>query len=111
MQKVKLLRQLGMSLGTIKGLQQGTENFGAALTARIQALEQQIKAANKAKEVCAALRSANVCYDTLDVEYYLKLFIKEETSKPARAMLKALGTQRKEGTSANETKPLFCCHA
>lgn len=83
--KIKLLRLLGMSLGTIKGLQQGTEDFDAALTACIQALEQQIKEANKAKEVCAVLRSANVRYDTLDAKYYLDLFSKEETNKPERA--------------------------
>lgn len=85
LQKIKLLRQLGMSLGTIKGLQQGTEDFSAALTLRIQALEQQIKEANKAKEVCAVLRSDNVCYDTLDAAYYLELLAKETPQKPERA--------------------------
>ena len=47
--KIKLLRQLGMSLETIKGLQKGTEDFDTALAIRIQALEQQARDADKAK--------------------------------------------------------------
>ena len=53
--KIKLLRQLGMSLETIKGLQKGTEDFDTALSIRIQALEQQAR-----DEVCAVLRNAQV---------------------------------------------------
>ena len=81
--KIKLLRQLGMSLETIKGLQRGTEDFDLALSARILALEQQIKDAQKAKEVCTVLKNAHVSYATLDPDYYLNLFT-EDSRNPSQ---------------------------
>lgn len=81
--KIKLLRQLGMPLDTIKRLQQGTEDFDTALTDRIRALEQQIEDANKAKEVCTVLKNAHVSYVSLDPDYYLNMFV-EEGQKPAQ---------------------------
>ena len=81
--KIKLLRQLGMSLETIKGLQKGTEDFDTALSIRIQALEQQARDADKAKEVCAVLRNAQVQYDTLNAEHYLSLLNHDMLTKPA----------------------------
>lgn len=71
LKKIRLLRQLGMSLETIKGLQKGTENFSTALSAQIQTLEQQIQTASDAKAVCTAIFQANTSYAALDAEYYL----------------------------------------
>lgn len=82
--KIKLLRQLGISLETIRGIQQGTTDFNAALSRQIQALEQRLHDAAKAKEICTALKSANARYDTLDAEYYLGLLSKEETNAPSQ---------------------------
>lgn len=44
--KVKLLRQLGMSLEKIKALQQGSEAFSAALAEQIASLESLIDRAS-----------------------------------------------------------------
>lgn len=76
--KIKLLRQLGMSVYTIKGIQRGSGNFSEALSAQIQNLEHQIKAAQRAREVCAELYQANVSYETLDAAYYLQLLNRQE---------------------------------
>lgn len=82
--KIKLLRQLGMSLDMIKNLQQGTVDFNAALSERIQTLEKQMKDAQKSKEVCTALRASNVCYKNLDAQYYLNMLTKSERSEPSK---------------------------
>lgn len=69
--KIKLLRQLGMPLERIRALQQGTEDFGIALSEQVKILERQIQSTNRAKEVCQEMRDAAVEYATLDVEYYM----------------------------------------
>lgn len=71
--KIKLLRQLGMSLYKIKSLQQGSEDFGEALDAQIQSLGDQIRESSKAREVCVIMRDAGVTYESLDASYYLDL--------------------------------------
>ena len=83
--KIKLLRQLGMSVYTIKGIQQGSGDFSEALSTQIQNLEHQIKAAQRAREVCAELYQAKVSYETLDAAYYLQLLNRQELpqKKPA----------------------------
>lgn len=83
--KIKLLRQLGMSLDLIKRLQRGTMDFNAALSEQIQALENHMNAAQKAKEVCTALRASNACYKSLDAQYYLNMFANSESSRPSEA--------------------------
>ena len=69
--KIKLLRQLGMPLEMIRGLQQGSEDFHAALSDQILALEHQIQDAGRAKEVCVELRDAGATYQDLDAAHYL----------------------------------------
>lgn len=71
--KIKLLRQLGLSLEKIKDLQQGKADFAAALDDQIQRLSQQIEDQQRAREVCREIRSAGVDYENMDAEYYLKL--------------------------------------
>ena len=70
--KIKLLRQLGMSLDKIKNLQQGIDDFGSALTDQIQALERKVRSMDRAKEICSELRSAGVTYAALDAAEYLR---------------------------------------
>lgn len=71
--KVKLLRQLGISLEKIKALQQGCEDFSAALAEQIASLESQIDHAESARKVCIQIRDDATSYETLDASYYLKL--------------------------------------
>lgn len=70
--KIKLLRQLGMPLDTIKRIQQGSADFGQALSLQIHNLEHVMEAAARAKDVCTELYLANASYDELDAAYYLQ---------------------------------------
>lgn len=81
--KIKLLRQLGMSLEKIKQLQQGSADFSALLSQQISILERQIKDSTRAKEVCMEIRSRGADYSSLDARYYLDELIKPSaTWKP-----------------------------
>lgn len=79
--KVKLLRQLGMPLDTIRELQQGSGDFSAALTDQINALENKIQDAGRAKEVCRELQDSGITYKKLDAAHYLHEL---ELPKPER---------------------------
>jgi len=81
--KIKLLRQLGMPLEMIRGLQQGSEDFHAALSDQIQALEHQIQDAGRAKEVCVELRDAGATYQDLDAAHYLHELTRVRPAEPA----------------------------
>ena len=76
LQKIKLLRQLGMSLEQIRQLQQIPESFCDVLHSRISALEQQIQEAHRAKEICMQMYVDGVRFDNFDPEYYLSLLEK-----------------------------------
>lgn len=69
--KIRLLRQLGISLETIKGLQRGTEDFSAALAEQIRVLEHRIQESISARDICEELYQSRVTYSTLDAQYYL----------------------------------------
>lgn len=75
--RVKLLRQLGMSLERIKELQQGSADFADALNEQIAAMEKQIRDATRAREVCCLIRDSATSYKELDAAYYLR-----ELAKP-----------------------------
>ena len=71
--KVKLLRQLGVSLFKIKALQQGSEDFSQLLEEQIKTLEEKIQLDTQAKLVCQQMRSDGVQYASLDAQYYLNM--------------------------------------
>lgn len=71
--KIRLLRQLGMSLDRIKKLQQGSEDFTSALDDQLQTLESGMQSAERAKSVCEHMRSAGVRFETLDAQSYLDM--------------------------------------
>lgn len=71
--KIKLLRQLGVSLFNIKSLQKGTGNFDNILSEQIKSLENQIRLNEQAKFVCAEMQRDGAEYETLDTVHYLKL--------------------------------------
>lgn len=83
--KIKLLRQLGMSLDTIKSIQQGSTDFNQALSIQIRNLENVIQAAGRAKDVCTELYHANTNYDELDAVYYLQQLDKKQTRITTRS--------------------------
>lgn len=81
--KIKLLRQLGVSLTKIKNLQQGSESFTAVLSQQIETLSQQIQNDTAAKQVCIAMRQDGVQFSSLDSARYLDLLAaKNSDTKP-----------------------------
>lgn len=69
--KIKLLRQLGMELSTIRALQTGEQDFSAAMDAQIKALQAQILSAQQSKSVCQMIRDEVDSYASLDARHYL----------------------------------------
>lgn len=72
--RIKLMRQLGVPLGKVKDLLNGTENFAVVLDAQIKTLTSQIERDKRAKAVCFAILSDNADFATLDASYYLRMF-------------------------------------
>ena len=73
--KVKLLRQLGVSLPNIKSLQNGSGNFSEILTQQIEILTNQINENIAAKQICQQLQSDGIDYTDLDAEHYLQMLV------------------------------------
>lgn len=72
--KVKLLRQLGVSLWKIKELQKGSTDFSLILSEQIEILENQIQENTTAILVCKQMQKDNVQYTDLDSLHYLDMF-------------------------------------
>lgn len=83
--KIKLLRQLGLSLESIKELQKGTGNLDTVLRKQILILESQIDRSQYAKKVCVQLCDDGARYETLNAEYYLQLFLQKEETDVTQA--------------------------
>ena len=79
LQKIKFLRQLGMSLERIRALQQGSADLQSVLSEQISLLDRQIKDAERAKRVCLQMRSDHVSFDELNVAYYQNYWYTQPT--------------------------------
>lgn len=71
LRKIKLLRQLGLPLDTIRQVQQGAVPLDTALARQQRTLEEQRAELAWAEQVCSAMRSDRAEYATLDAEKYL----------------------------------------
>lgn len=71
LRKIKLLRQLGLPLDTIKQVQSGELGLDTALARQQRTLEEQRAELAWADRVCASMRSDRVEYATLDAQKYL----------------------------------------
>lgn len=71
--KIKLLRQLGMELHTIRALQEGVQEFSAAMDDQIRSLQAQILSAQQSRNLCITIRSEVTDYLTLNARHYLDL--------------------------------------
>lgn len=71
LRKIKLLRQLGLPLDTIKQVQSGELGLDTALARQQRTLEEQHAELAWADRVCASMRSDRVEYATLDAQKYL----------------------------------------
>lgn len=83
--KIRLLRQLGMSVFTIKQLQQGSADFLQALSDQVQRLSDQIEENKRAKAVCLIICDDGAQYGTLDATRYLHLLQTIRTDTPEKA--------------------------
>lgn len=73
LKKIRLLRQLGMSIGKIRQLQQGSADFSEVLNEQVKTLSAQITEQKRARAVCQALQEDGAEYRTMNAEHYLKL--------------------------------------
>lgn len=71
--KIKLLRQLGLSLGTIKGLHQGRDDFIKVISEQIERLERRMHEDARARFVCCEMKKDGAEYITLDSARYLNM--------------------------------------
>lgn len=71
--KIKLLRQLGVSIYKIKNLQQGSSDFSDILAEQIELLENRIKEDTRAKLVCLKMQSDGARFADLNAQYYLQM--------------------------------------
>ena len=73
LKKIKLLRQLGMSVEKIRQLQQGSEDLSAAIARQAGYHSSQIDEHRRCRAVCEAMYADGAAFATLDAEHYLKL--------------------------------------
>ena len=83
LKKIKLLRRLGLSVDTIRLIQQGQESLSYALEQAEADLDEQEAESRRAKEVCHEMRRGYESYDALDAQQYLDRF--EESPEPESA--------------------------
>lgn len=82
--KVKLLRQLGLSLERIKELQTGRGDLQAVLEERIRDMNARIEALNRERSVCQEMQSDRVSYESLNAAHYLDLLNRPAPLKTVR---------------------------
>lgn len=78
LKKIKLLRELGVSLADIKRLQTGELVLAYEMQQRIQLLESQQGEAWNKQQICRAIQQENIAYQRLDADKYLNGTYKEE---------------------------------
>ena len=71
--KIKLLRQLEMSIYQIRQLQQGSEDFEKTVKAQIAHLSSRIGEQMRARTICQTICTDGADYESLDAVHYLKL--------------------------------------
>lgn len=79
--KIKLLRQLGISLSNIKSLEKGSECFSDVLAQQIFSLENQLQQNKRAKQVCQLMQKDGAQFNELNTAYYLQL-LNQPTEQP-----------------------------
>lgn len=71
LKKIKLLRQLHLSVDTIRRLQQGEEDLDSALFRAMEDMSAQEDDLKRAESVCRTIRSERASYASLDAQRYL----------------------------------------
>lgn len=97
--KIKLLRQLGMSVYKIKGLQEGSEDFSQALADQVRYLNDRIEEQRRARALCLEISGDGARYEDLDAAWYLKR-LREMSTEQSR-----IGQQDFKETVPEEIHP------
>lgn len=84
--KIKVLRQLGMSLDKIRQLQAGSASLSEASEEQLRLLDHHIQKDNQAKLVCQEMQNRNEQFDSMDAAYYLRI-LQEDPSREAQQKL------------------------
>lgn len=79
--KIKLLRQLGMSVEKIREIQQGSVDFFKVMEEQIQLLSTRIDDQKRARAVCFTICRDGVNYASMDAAYYLQLMQKKSSEE------------------------------
>lgn len=82
LEKIKLLRRLGVSVEDLKALQSGSKTLNEVLDVRLEELRQERTALDRVEAVCGQLRAENVTFAALDAPGYLRA-LDEEPQFPA----------------------------
>ena len=72
LEKIKLLRRLGVSIEELKALFSGQAELAAVLERRLEELRYERQTLRRVEEVCGALQSAGETFATLEPEKYLQ---------------------------------------
>lgn len=83
--KIKLLRQLDLSIDIIKQLQQGSAYISDVLRKQASTLESKITVTERATEVCKELSKEPVTYQTLNATPYLDRLNQNTPAETAQA--------------------------
>lgn len=81
LEKIKLLRRLGVSIEELKALSDGTAELSHVLERRLAEVQQEQKSLERVGQVCGALRASGETYATLNAEAYLRE-LDTDTSAP-----------------------------
>ena len=85
LQRIRLLRTLGLSLEEIRALQKGEATLPDLLTQQATALEQQAEETRRRSRLCRQMSGEGAQYETLDAQRWLDTLTAEE---PAAALPK-----------------------
>ena len=69
--KIKLLRELGVSLAEIRDLQEGRVKMVQVMTERVMRADQEVSGLHRAKELCEKIGESRTSYAELNAEAYL----------------------------------------
>ena len=82
LEKIKLLRRLGVTVEELKALCAGKTELGAVLDRRLQELQSERETMERVEQVCGQLRSSGETFATLDAPKYLQVLDQGSNSIP-----------------------------
>lgn len=83
LQRIRLLRTLGLGIEEIRALQKGETTLQAALTQHTAALAQQAAQLQRRQQVCQDICRDNTSYETLDAQRWLSALEEDKTAPVA----------------------------